>query len=269
MNRLAVATTALFVPGDRPERFAKAAASGADVIIIDLEDAVAADRKALAREHVAQFFASGGNAAVRINASSSDAAAADIAWVDAVHRSPGLVAIMIAKAETPADVARVHGFGVPIVPLVESARSVRDVDTLAQAPGVCRLALGAQDLSSDLGCDPGSPTVAHAGARLVIASRAADLVAPLDSPSTQIADLEAVSGEARVARKTGFGGKLCIHPAQLEAVRAAFVPTSEELDWARAVMQAGEGAARVRGEMVDPPVIARAERILLMAERSA
>lgn len=281
--RVADAVTALFVPGDRPDRYSKAAASGADVVIIDLEDAVAPSAKFGARLEVTRALAAGSagdepiRALVRVNSAESDLFEAEVEALVASARllRAGLLGVMLPKAEDPSVVADVVArFAasekpVAVVPLVESARGVLRAAELAAVPGVTRLALGAIDLTVDVGADLDSPVVTHAMAHLVLASRAARIAAPLDSPSTAITDLGPVGDAARVARSAGFGGKLCIHPRQVAAVRAAFAPTDEQLAWARSVLAAGEAAVQIDGRMIDKPVVAAAHRILRLAGTDA
>jgi citrate lyase subunit beta/citryl-CoA lyase len=273
----AVAVTALFVPGDRPERFTKAAASGADVVIVDLEDAVAPGSKEAARGaavHALNADAADGGirALVRINAAGSPDYSADLAALLAGGIPAGLVGVMLAKAESAADVIRLRNAlpaELAVIPLIESALGIREVDTLASVLGVTRLAFGAIDFAVDITAGSDDQFLAYARSRLVIASRAAGIAAPLDSPSINIKDSEAVATSAANARGFGFGGKLCIHPAQLSAVAGAFQPTAEETQWARAVLAAdgvaGGSALQVDGAMVDVPVVERARRILQLA----
>lgn len=267
MTRLTRATTALFVPGDRPERFAKAVASGADIVIIDLEDAVAPEAKAAARVHVASAIGGGEIVAmVRVNAASSAHFGEDLLALAGIAHHPGLLGVMPAKVESTADLAHFADHprfaGVALVPLIESARGVRDADSIATASGVVRLAFGAIDFAVDVAAAHDDRFLDYARSRLVIASRASGIAAPLDSPATAIADPESVAESARLARGFGFSGKLCIHPAQVPHVRRAFLPTDAEVAWAERVTAAGAGAVQLDGHMVDPPVVARAEHIL-------
>lgn len=273
MSDLTRATTALFVPGNRPERFAKAAASGADVVIVDLEDAVAPQAKADARASLVRALRSGELAAVvRVNASSSDYFAQDLAALSALSGTSNLLGIMPAKVESAADLAPFIGHAdlsaIALVPLIESALGLRDIDAIAAVSGVVRLAFGAIDFAADIAAGDDDRFLDYARSRLVLASRAASLAAPLDSPCTAIDEVELVTTSARLARGFGFGGKLCIHPAQLAAVRAAFRPSSAEIAWAEKITSAGPGAVKINGHMVDPPVVARAERILQLIEES-
>lgn len=265
MNVLARSTTALFVPGDRPERFEKARRSGADVIIVDLEDAVVAERKALARENVTRAIDEGLACIVRVSAIGSSDGAADLAALAASSGASALLGVMLAKAESADDISRASTAGAPVIALIETAGGIARAGEIAAHPDAARLALGAQDLSADLGIDLDSGTMAALRGALVLASRVAGLPAPWDSPSLALDDADAVVDEARRAVADGFGGKLCVHPAQIEPVRRGFAPTQQQRDWAQHVIDAAEGAARMNGEMVDRPVMLRAERILARA----
>jgi citrate lyase subunit beta/citryl-CoA lyase len=287
MTAPADAVTALFVPGDRPERFAKAAAAGPDLVIIDLEDAVAPGSKSAALEAVLVALSprppssttdantAAVRAMVRVNRSGSPDAAAEVAALSQLinRRGHGLVGLMVPQAEDPDLIAELvstmtppDGSALAVIPLVESARGVVRAVDLAAVPGVVRLAFGALDFTLDVSSELGSTTVAFARAQLVIASRVAGIAAPLDSPATQVADLDAVTDSARTARGQGFGGKLCIHPAQVSVVRAAFRPSDAEIEWARAAMDAEGGAVQIGGQMVDRPVVERARRLLAQAD---
>ena len=268
---VAAAVTALFVPGDRPERFAKAAGSGADVVIIDLEDAVALSDKPMALASTADALARGGvRALVRVNpvdsATHNTEITALLALTDWPHH--GLLGIVVPKAEQPASVAGLRASlpkDLALVPLVESAVGLVNALGLAQVSGVTRLAFGAIDFSLDVNADSADRFLDHARSGLVLASRAAGIAAPLDTPATEIRDEDAVAASARLARNFGFGGKLCIHPAQIAAVNAAFLPSQAEIEWARSVVGAEGGAAQVDGQMIDRPVTERAKRILAAA----
>jgi len=279
---VAAALTALFVPGDRPERFGKAIASGADLVIIDLEDAVAAEAKAAALRAVQAALVPGlkpaSRALVRINAAGTPTHDTEVRSVLNIADEPGhgLRGVMLPKAEDPVVVARLAtalaaaaGGPLALVLLVESALGVANSLELARVPGVTRLALGAIDLALDLDAEADSPVLDYARAQVVVASRAAGIAAPLDSPSIAIGDLHAVEQSARTGRGFGFSGKLCIHPAQLKPVTVAFSPTEEQLTWARSVVSAGAAAIQVEGQMIDKPVTEKARRILQRAGVSA
>jgi citrate lyase subunit beta / citryl-CoA lyase len=249
------AVTLLFVPGDRPDRFGKAAASGADGVILDLEDAVADGDKDAARLAVAEWLAGGGVALVRINAPGTSWFEADRELVTK-YRCP----VVLPKAEDP---QVIEGLGAPLIPLVETAAGIEAAAALCRARNVARVAFGSVDLATELGVRHDDEiALGYARSRLVLASAAAGIVPPLDGVTTELIDPAVLDAEVRHARRLGFGGKLCIHPKQIAAVRQGFAPTEAELGWARRVLAAGDSAATVDGQMVDRPVLERARRLL-------
>jgi citrate lyase subunit beta/citryl-CoA lyase len=273
----------LFVPGHHATRIAKAFGSDADAVIVDLEDAVPADQKRAARDNAAAAVADHGPplAFVRVNGSADPGCLDDLV---AVVR-PGLAGIVLPKAESPAQLQALdwaisqleqrQGLvpgSIELMPLVESARGVEDAPALAAAvPRVRRLTYGVADYSLDLGLqpDPGEAGLAYVRARLVHASRSAGRHAPIDSVVVEIRDLKLLRDSARRGRSFGFGGKLCLHPAQVQVVNEVFGPTQAELAQARAVVEAfdaararGEAAVTVDGAFVDAPVAERARQLL-------
>ena len=257
------ARTWLFVPGDRPERFAKVAASGADCVLLDLEDAVSPDRKAAARTAVAEHLAGGGQGWVRVNGRASPDHDADLA---AVAGLPGLLGVMLPKAETAADLTAVASrTGARLVPLVESALGLLAALELARTAGVVRLAFGSVDYAGDLGAEHVDEALLLARSTLVLVSRAAGLPGPVDGVTTAFDDPDAVRADAARARRLGLTGKLCIHPRQLAPVLQGFAPDAAEVAWARTVVDAvreERGAVQVAGALVDAPVLARARAVL-------
>jgi citrate lyase subunit beta/citryl-CoA lyase len=253
----------LFVPATRPERFTKAVASGADLVVVDLEDAVPPDRKEAARADAAAWLAGDGVAAVRVNPADSEHHAADAA---ALAGLPGLRAVVVPMATSVEALAALHdrlGDGVALVAQVETAVGVTRAVDLAGAPGVSRLAFGHLDFAFDVDAAPDAATVDHARAALVVASRAAGIAGPVDSVTTDLDDAETTRRDAVHARALGFTAKLCIHPRQVAAVNEAMSPTGDEVAWAERVLGADtSGAVRIDGQMVDAPVVARAERIM-------
>lgn len=274
-NQVAQAITALFVPGNRPERFEKAAAAGADVVIIDLEDAVPTPDKARALDAVVVALTAGAltpaRAMVRINAIGTRSFESEVATLVALSAVPGngLIGVMVPKAEHAGELAELAlrlPPGLPIVPLIESGLGLRNCFELASVAGVSRLAFGAIDFALDIDAGDGDRYLDYARSHLVVTSRAASIAAPLDSPSPEIRDASLILESAVLARNFGFGGKLCIHPTQIGSVTAAFTPSEESIRWARAVVDAGiEGAANLDGRMIDLPVIERANRVLKRA----
>jgi citrate lyase subunit beta / citryl-CoA lyase len=248
-----VSRSFLFVPGDRPDRFAKAAASGADVVVLDLEDAVAPERKEQAREHVHHWLYGGNRAVVRVNAAGTPWHDDDVAAVGAA------VAVMVPKAEEPLDL------GLLTIPLIETAAGVLNAFAICAGKSVLRPAFGSVDLAAQLGVDHRShEALRHARSALVLAAAAAGCGAPIDGVTTALHSPDALDADLEHAITLGFRAKLCVHPRQVEAVNRAFTPTPEQLDWARGVLAVAEnGSVSVHdGEMVDRPVVLRARALL-------
>jgi Citrate lyase beta subunit len=251
----------LFVPADRPERFAKAADSGADSVILDLEDAVKPDAKEIARQFVTTDFTDL-PVLLRINSVASPWHEADLETA----RKGGFAAVILPKAELPEAVARIVKdlSDIPVIALIETAMGLAAAAEIA-ASGVCRLAFGSVDYCADLGCQHQREVLLPARHSLVVASRLGGIAAPLDGVTTDVRSEEAWISDAEHARAMGMTGKLCIHPRQTTGVRQAFLPSAAELDWARRVFSAGTGAVLVDGAMVDAPVQAYARQLLQRA----
>lgn len=254
--------TLLFVPGDRPDRFDKAVAAGADLVVLDLEDAVPPDAKDAARDHVVDWLAKGGSAAVRINARG------DVGECDVAALADLPVPVMVPKAEDPASLTSLRSSLHPdsaLLALVETARGVLAAPALAEVEGVTRLVLGTFDLAAELGVSP-DDREAMAGARqaLVLASAAAGLARPVDGVTGSVGDPAVLEGDLAYAIRLGFGGKLCIHPRQVASARNSFRPSPDDVAWARRVVDAATsgGAVLLDGAMVDRPVVDRARGIL-------
>jgi citrate lyase subunit beta/citryl-CoA lyase len=258
---LAAARSFLFVPGDRPERFPKALASGADAVILDLEDGVSADRKALAREAVMCWLSPEHPVYVRVNGSRSQWFEEDLA----VLSRPGVRGVMLPKAETAAQIGALPE-GVGVVPLLETVAGILNVRELAGAPCVERLAFGSVDFMLDAGIQGDGEELLCARSRMVLESRAAMILPPVDGVTTALDDPERILADVDRARRLGFGGKLCIHPRQVDPVNKGFAPSEREIAWARKVLEAartaGAGAIRLDGELVDRPVVERAKAVL-------
>lgn len=253
----------LFVPADRPQLFAKAAAAGADAVILDLEDAVSDDRKAEARAQVKAAPDLGLPVVVRCNPPASRHFAEDMAAL----RDSRFDAVMLPKYEMRADaeaVLRLVGREVPIIALVETAAGLLNAFVAHSLKGASQAAFGSLDFAADIRCRHEFEELRCARSLLVLAARAAGLPAPLDGVTLDIRDPQAVARDAAAARQLGFGGKLCVHPAQIAPARAAFRPSPEELAWAQRIVAAAAsgGVSNVDGTMVDAPVLARARQIL-------
>lgn len=265
--------TYLFVPGNRPERFAKAMASGADAVVLDLEDAVAISAKAQARDAIAQWAAQAADgersrAVVRINDAQSSTFADDLR----VLRDTGIARVMLPKAESATQVHAVRDSisHAQVLALIETARGVAMAQDVAGADGVVRLVFGTLDYALDLDLDiADSPDgLSHAASVLALASRVADLAAPVAGVTPQIDDEERLLADLRWSRRHGFGAKLCIHPRQVAPIHAALAPSAQALEWARRVLAAeaaSPGAAQLDGRMIDRPVVLQAQRTLQRA----
>lgn len=258
----------LFTPGDRPERFAKALQSEADVVILDLEDAVAPAAKDAARRHVLEAMASGAGrptTALRISPLHTRDGLLDMLAVIDAPRQPDL--ILLPKAEAPVQIAQLRTLlratsrPPALCALVESAAGMIHVPEIARS-GVCAVAFGAADYAADITAPIGGDGVRLARTRLVEAAAAAGVPA-IDAPCFSLKDPEAIAREAREARSFGFAGKLAIHPAQVAELNATFSPAPEEIEWAKRVLDENtKGAGSVDGQLVDEAVARRARFIL-------
>lgn len=275
----------LYVPGHSPRMLTKAAGTGADAIIADLEDAVPVAERPAARGLVADWLATGaaGDAAAWVRIS-PDALDAD---VDAVVR-PGLVGVVVAKVDDPALLAHLDTLlraleterglppgGIAVSPRVESARGLRRIDAIAAAPRVLLLGLGEADLSADLGLQPGPDGLELLPARFaaVAASAAAGLAPPVGPATVDYRDIEGLRASTTALRRLGFAGRTAIHPAQVPVINEVFTPTDDEVAAAERIVAAyaegGGGAAAVRGAgtMVDEAVARSARAVLARARR--
>lgn len=257
----------LFVPANKPDRFAKAAAARPDGVILDLEDALADTEKEAGREALARSWGdvhrSGVALLVRVNAIGTPWHELDIA----LARDLPFAALVLPKAEDPEAVARLSstdGRG-RVIAMVESAKGFSVARALAAVS--TRLALGSFDYAADLGIAHTRETLLQVRAELVLASRLAGIAGPIDGVTTELDDLQLVEDDARYSRDLGFTGKLLIHPNQVAPAVRGFAPTAVEVDWAERVMTAlrSTGVARVDGRMVDAPLRLKAERILQLA----
>ncbi len=259
----------LFVPANDARRRRRAWQSGADAVILDLEDGVAPDAKGAAREGLAAVLAErtpdGPLAVVRVNALDTEDGALDLEVIDGA----AIDAVVVPKAR-PETLADVPG-SVPIVALIETAHAVLHADAVANAPRVTRLMFGPIDLAADLGADPGpgGDELLLARSLVVLASAAAGLDGPIDGPFLDIDNLDGLRAETERARRLGFTGKACIHPGQLETVAELLAPSDGDVAWARQVTGAyeagladGKGVVKLDGQMIDIPVARRAYAIL-------
>ena len=259
----------LFVPASRPERIGKALRSGAHAVIVDLEDAVAPQGKDAARRALADALIPDSPVLLRINPAGSEFFPLDLA----LCARPGVGGILLAKAESADEIHMLAQHcppGVPILPLIETARGMDNARAIAHCPGVQRLAFGALDFQLDMGIESGEMELACFRSHLVMVSRLAGIQPPIDGVTAQLDDEEMLRADTLRARRAGFGGKLCIHPRQIAVVNRCFLPTAEEVAWATKVVaaagSAGGNAAALEGEMIDRPVLLKARRILGQSE---
>ncbi|MEE6176109.1 HpcH/HpaI aldolase/citrate lyase family protein [Mycobacterium sp. 050134] len=266
-RRIAGARSLLFVPGDRPERFGKALSSAADEIVLDLEDAVAPEAKAVARESVHRWLTKCAGTVVRVNGADTDWYADDVAML-AEHAC----AVMVPKSHSAdhlrAVAANLHA-DTCVIALVETAAGILAAREISAVDAVGRAAFGSVDLGAELGIDPEDhESLRHARSALVIACAAAGHPPPLDGVTIALDDDRQLIADVDRAARMGFGGKLCIHPRQIESVNQRFTPSADEIARARRVLDSadGRGVAVVDGRMVDKPVVDRARRIALACE---
>jgi citrate lyase subunit beta/citryl-CoA lyase len=290
----------LYVPGDQPDKLAKAAHRGADALILDLEDAVAPDAKDAGRAAIRAFLEAGTHAAapdragvrpagpqlwVRINPGEMGEADVAAVW------HPVLTGVMVAKVESAEDLQRVdlalsraeraadvpHG-STAVVPLLESARAVLSAPVIAAGPRVVRLQIGEADLASELGLvvpGPGDQVLAAMRSAVVLAAAAANLQPPVAPVSTDFEDLDTLRRSTIALAGMGFLGRACIHPAQLAVVNEVFTPDPDAVARARslvdrfdAALAAGQGVmVGDDGRMVDEAVVRQARRLLQLAAR--
>ena len=293
----------LFSPGDRPDMLRKASGSGADVVVFDLEDAVAPSRKDDAREAVADALnridrdhdhdrdpgpdsGAGPEVLVRVTPDEWDT---DLDAVLAGGPSPD--GVMLPKTSAAADVEALarglderseegegvegsdRGHRTPVVALIESARGVLNAPAIADSAPVDAMCFGAEDLAADLGAErsPEGTEVLYARERVVLAAAGAGIDA-IDTVFTAISETDRLREGTAFARGLGYDGKMAIHPAQVPVINEAFTPDADRIEWARRVLNARNeadaeerGVFRVDGEMVDAPLIAQAERVVTLA----
>lgn len=275
----------LFVPGNQPARFDKALASGADGIILDLEDAVSVVDKDKARDDVFRWLRETGAAkrppgaalhGLRLNAQQSPFFAADeAALCQSLHAQCGPDLIVLPKVESPEEVSACLdkwakcSAALPLVlALIETAVGVEHVERIARHPGVAGLGFGAADLSADMGCDMSWEALIYARGRVAHAA-ALGRVALLDVPHLDLNDEEGLRAQALRAKAMGFTGKFAIHPRQVGPTRECFTPSESQVASARRIVEAaarGQGqVCVVDGRMVDEPVVQSARRILARA----
>ena len=264
----------LFVPGTRPERFAKALDSGAGGVIIDLEDAVAAEDKDTARNAIRAAWPSftaeqKKRLVIRSNSPGSKFYSADLILAQELD----VACLLIPKSESLDEIngAALVLPNTALIPMIETAIGLDHLREIANSNQVIRLALGNLDLQADLGmvCDPQETELQTARYQIVLASRVAQIAPPIDGVTPSTDDVVRIQDDAERAKRMGFGGKLCIHPKQVGIVKAAFMPSEAEVAWAKRVIEADAaskgGAVKLDGRMIDRPVVLLAQRTIAIA----
>lgn len=292
MKAFGLNRSALFVPGNRPERVDKAVATTADLVIIDLEDAVPAAEKVAVRPVVREKLDQHRDRRlmVRVNALDTGLTEGDLAGVV----GPGLDMIMLPKVQSAEDVERMTALmlaaeeaagikvgSVTLVALIETALGVENAFAIAAAQTdpsrLQTLAFGAADFSLDMGIriSKTGEELAFARARIALGCRAAGIDPPLDTPyMVDLKDREAFEADVKRGQCLGFGGKLCIHPNQVDFCNQLFAPSEKEIAFAEQVVAAfeaaesdGQAAIQVEGKFIDYPVVAQSRRILEIANQ--
>ena len=275
INQAAIrARSWLFTPATRPDRFAKAAAAGADVAILDLEDAVAPKDKAEARttalDYLAGNPADGALHALRINGLDTRSGISDLDALLGSSAAPNFV--VLPKTETAGHLQILDrlltaaGKDTRLIGLIESAHGLAAVEAIATAtPRLTGLMLGAADMAADLGAATAWEPLAFARGRLIAACALAGLT-PINSPFFDLHDEAGLKQEVAASVALGFAAKAAIHPAQIGAINAALTPSAEAVEKARAILaENAKGVGTVDGQMIDEAVARKARRTLAAA----
>lgn len=266
--------TWLFVPATRIDRVDKAFASGAEAVIVDLEDAVAQEDKAQARTALKTYYDEQNEQQtyqpiwLRINRAGTDAFLADITLC---QKLPKLAGVLLAKAEQAADIEHVYQHtGLPVIALIESAMGLYQIDDMAKATGLAAFSYGFLDLCNDLRVQVGTPSADIVANQIryqfILASRVHQLAPPIDTVYPDFNDEAGLRARVQLWSQMGMSGMLCIHPKQVVIVQQALQPTDRELEFAKRVIEeyerSGQAVFKIEGEMVDAPVIERCRQLL-------
>lgn len=270
INRFTNTKTWLFVPATRIDRVAKAFASGADAVIVDLEDAVADVDKTQARTSIKNYYDSEDYQPiwVRINQAGNEDFEQDLKMC---QQMPQLAGLILPKAEQAADIEKVHNAtGLPIIALIETALGLYQIDSIAKASGLLAFSYGFLDLCNDLQVQVGtlaSDIIANQiRYQLLLTSKVHQLLAPIDTVYTDFNDDKGLGQRVQLWSQMGMSGMLCIHPKQVAVVQQSLQPTDAEIDFAKRVLeeyeQSGQAVFKIDDNMVDAPVIERCRQLL-------
>jgi citrate lyase beta subunit len=260
----------LFVPGSRPDRFDKAIATDADLVCIDLEDAVLPAHKMKAREDVVDYITRGNtNICVRINSLSTDFGQEDVKALSVVKPDY----IMLAKCSGSKEIEQsekfLHGTAVKLIGLIETIEGLENAKKIAQCHRVSALMFGGADMSAELRCDFSFDALLFTRSQLVIAAAGAEIDL-IDVPFIDLKNPDGLSTEVNKIKSLGFTGKAAIHPNQVSLIHQAFMPTKQQVEYAQAVVSAvnspDAGVVVVNGRMVDRPIILSSQRIMSLVK---
>ena len=255
--------TPLFVPGTRSDRFEQAIQSGADTIIIDLEDSVSQSQKQVARENLLGFDKQGCNLFVRVNDLDSPFVRDDLACLEKC----GEVGIMLSKSEDPHTITQwleQHSVTRQILCLIETVKGFAKISALMQHENVIGCAFGHFDFSTDLGCDADISLLAPYRADLVLQSKLHGKAAPLDCVTADISQIDQLELDCVDAKRRGFGGKLLIHPSQVKPAQSIFLPSKDDYEKAKELVAvtASQAVIQFEGRMIDKPILKKAEQLI-------
>ncbi|QEY52750.1 HpcH/HpaI aldolase/citrate lyase family protein [Legionella longbeachae] len=274
---LFVSPALLFTPGNKPERFDKALSSGANALILELEDAVPPDEKNQARDNVIQFLEKNQHSSmgiiVRINHITSDAGLADLFAFQ--QHNIHCDAILYPKSESAEELKIIYealhleARKIKLLALIETAKGLQNINSIVTRSPVNGLVFGAADFAADVGCGMGWEALLYPRCQL-IQTAALNHIAAIDSPFFDFANEKQLISEVLKVKELGFKGKLAIHPKQIDPIKQNFAPSSEQIARARKIIaiyqQAGGKACQYEGQMIDIPVYKHAQQILQLSK---
>ncbi|HEB9313312.1 TPA: CoA ester lyase [Campylobacter coli] len=264
----------LFVPSIYPERFIKALQSGANQIIVDLEDSVEEAKKEVGRKNIADFSSqcaeNNDKFLIRINETQSAEFQKDLSLISTIKESNSIVGIVLPKAQNYEDIDILSKFELPIIPIIESALGVENLDDIAKHPSVLALSFGSLDMTLDLNLQEGEGKnfiLNSIRTQIVLKSVKYNLLSPINGVYPDIKNIDGLKEDLLFAKSMGFGGSLCIHPNQVIPINEVFSPSAQQIAWAKEILSLRKNSNDIifnhNGMMVDLPVIKKAEQILL------
>lgn len=264
----------LFVPSIYPERFIKALQSGANQIIIDLEDSVEDAKKEVGRKNIVDFSSqcakNNDKFLIRINETQSTEFQKDLSLISTIKKSNTIVGIVLPKAQNYEDIDKLSKFKLPVIPIIESALGVENLDDIARHPSVLALSFGSLDMTLDLNLQEGEGKnfiLNSIRTQIVLKSVKYNLLAPINGVYPDIKNIDGLKEDLLFAKSMGFGGSLCIHPNQVIPINELFSPSAEQIAWAKEILSLRKSSNDIifnhNGMMVDLPVIKKAEQILM------